>query len=524
MEFTEVKGVSVILLVFFVLTAVCCVRTEEDGEVRFGGLVTELRAYLRDGDRDTKKRLTDYIGTDPKSLNRLLDILETRLEQRPDSLLERPEPHPVFNGLIQTFYVAEPMGFHYTWEVRQEALDRLCEILEEAVQASGQNILDFYIQMFSKEEFCPSHSHAVDMGRFYCSINAPLTRRVIRLLTSSEKMKSDMLPKILHLLSDPKASYVARLQCLWILNSIPLTEEEMVDVEVVLTARLRYTLRSLQKIEESADVDSLTNWAESRRLRDELQKEKEFLIDTRWLLSRGKAWWNDETFYLQLIYFLFQENRYMNPSYLMVSPAYWLNLRICRLRNTPLTGIEKTIPFSEFDNEQPIDKQSLVKRIKRFANVRLLNLDKVFAEGERIDPCWVCVTDTFARGWRIDEFLHFLPRLRSFTLASQPEGNFHELPLLCLSSREGERIVVRYVTITTAVREHLLWWLQNRHKYPKQMLLTGWDENEILLEFVGELRKDKDIATKYKDLLDATEQEAREALEEQKDAPGKPSE
>jgi len=48
----------------------------------------------------------------------------------------------------------------------------------------------------------------------------------------------------------------------------------------------------------------------------------------------------------------------------------------------------------------------------------------------------------------------------------------------------------------------LLWWLENRHKYPKQILPKGWDENKILLEFVEELRKDKDIATKYKNLLD----------------------
>ena len=68
-----------------------------------------------------------------------------------------------------------------------------------------------------------------------------------------------------------------------------------------------------------------------------------------------------------------------------------------------------------------------------------------------------------------------------------------------------------------------LWWLLHRKMYPKQILPEGWDENKILLEFVEELRKDKDIATKYKNLLDKTEQEAKKALEEQKDAPQKPS-
>jgi len=75
----------------------------------------------------------------------------------------------------------------------------------------------------------------------------------------------------------------------------------------------------------------------------------------------------------------------------------------------------------------------------------------------------------------------------------------------------------------TVVKKHILWYIKNRYHLPKQILPEGWDENKILLEFVEELRKDKNIATKYKNLLDKTEQEAKKALEEQKDAPQKPS-
>jgi len=72
------------------------------------------------------------------------------------------------------------------------------------------------------------------------------------------------------------------------------------------------------------------------------------------------------------------------------------------------------------------------------------------------------------------------------------------------------------------LREKMLACIKIYRKHP-QRLSTYSGTNEILLEFVEELRKDKDIATKYKNLLDRTEQEAKKALEEQKDTPQKPS-
>jgi len=186
-------------------------------------------------------------------------------------------------------------------------------------------------------------------------------------------------------------------------------------------------------------------------------------------------------------------------------------------------------------------------------NESLPALHKIIHTSEEFERC-ACVCGTLHNGglgisWKLKKYaasdspLSYELRRKLITALTQKTVTGVEdaiFALLCLKARNEFLLALiisenyrylhflrlpqleRYLQATES-QMYRLWWLENRHKYPKQILPKGWDENKILLEFVEKLRKDKDIATKYKNLLDRTEQEAKKALEEQKDAPQKPS-
>ena len=57
------------------------------------------------------------------------------------------------------------------------------------------------------------------------------------------------------------------------------------------------------------------------------------------------------------------------------------------------------------------------------------------------------------------------------------------------------------------VRHVWLWWLRNKDGFPAQRLPGKMNESELLIKFVEEIKKDPELASEYKDLLDRTVKE-----------------